>query len=177
MQVKPGSLLIAHPAHAPSHIKHNVVFITESTHRSTVGLTLNRPNRHTLSDIMRSKGINWQLDDQLYTGGDYNTTAMIVLHSEEWYSTSTMPVTARWGITSDTVMLEKFEQFNTPMDYRIFVGCTGWEPEELEDELKGRHPRWLLMPNPSSDLIMAEPEHQWDLAIIECGHNTVKKFF
>ena len=176
MQLAPGSLLIAHPAHAPNYIKHHVVLITESNKTNTVGLTLNQPNRYTLTDIMRSKGLDWQLDDQLYTGGEYNANSMIVLHSDEWYSSSTMHFAKHWGISSDSVMLEKFEQCNTPKDYRIFVGCTGWDPQELTEEIKTSRPRWIVLPKPSKDLIMSEAQHQWDLAIIEHAANAVQNF-
>ena len=173
MQIKPGSLLVAHPANADRSIKNHVVLITESSSRSTMGLTLNQPSQYNLVDVMQDQGFSWPLDDTLFAGGYYNTRSMILLHSSEWTSTSTMQVSSDWAISSDTLMLEKLENYNTPNDYRIFVGCTGWQPSELESELRSKSPKWIVMPNPSRRIIMADAEDQWTLALMECSHNAV----
>ena len=173
MQIRPGSLLVAHPAHAPRHASKHVVLITESTRMGTMGLTLNMPDPHHLTTLMHEKGFNWSLDDQLYTGGYYNSSSMILLHSSEWGSTSTMQVAEDWAISSDTLMLEKLEQYNMPYHYRIFVGCTGWKANELSLELNKRSPQWIVIDNPSSGLVVADAEDQWDLALMECSHNAV----
>jgi putative transcriptional regulator len=173
MQIKTGSLLVAHPANADRSIKNHVVLITESSSRSTMGLTLNQSSRYNLVDVMQDQGFSWPLDDTLYTGGYYNSRSLILLHSSDWTSTSTMQVSSDWAISSDTLMLEKLENYNTPNDYRIFVGCTGWQPSELESELRSKTPKWIVMPKPSRRIIMADAEDQWTLALMECSHNAV----
>jgi putative transcriptional regulator len=173
VQIAPGSLLVAHPAHADKSARKHVVLITESTKLGTMGLTLNQPNQHHLSDLLLEKGFNWPLSDTLYTGGYYNPGSLVLLHSSEWSSSSTMPIANDWAISSDVLMLEKLEQYNTPNDYRIFLGCAGWKSHELSIELNDRAPQWIVMYNPSTSLIMADPEDQWDLALMECSHNAV----
>ena len=173
MQIKTGSLLVAHPANADRSIKNHVVLITESSSRSTMGLTLNQSSQYNLVDVMQDQGFSWPLDDTLYTGGHYNSRSMILLHSSDWTSTSTMQVSSDWAISSDTLMLEKLENYNTPNDYRLFVGCTGWQPSELESELRSKSPKWIVMPKPSRRIIMADAEDQWTLALMECSHNAV----
>jgi putative transcriptional regulator len=173
LQIKSGSLLVAHPAHADRNIKNHVVMITESTKSSTMGLTLNMPNPNNLTDVLQDQGYDWPFDDRLYTGGYYNTRSMILLHSSEWSSTSTMQVAREWAVSSDSLMFKKLENYNAPIDFRLFVGCAGWQPHELAAELKGKSPQWLVVPNPSRRVIMADADDQWTLAVMECSHNAV----
>jgi putative AlgH/UPF0301 family transcriptional regulator len=173
VQIRAGSLLIAHPAYADKSIDKHVVLVTESTNRSTMGLTLNVPNPNNLIDIMQDQGVNWPLDDPLFTGGFYNTRSMIMLHSSEWISTSTMQVSDDWAISSDTLMIEKLGQYDIPRDYKMFIGCTGWRPRELVTDLDDFRPKWLVMDNPSKSIVMADPEDMWTLAIMECSQNSV----
>lgn len=173
MRIEPGSLLVAHPAHADKSVSKHVILITENTQLGIMGLTLNMPNPQQLVDIMQDQGLHWPLQDTLYTGGYYNTRSLILLHSSEWISTSTVQVAEDWAISSDMLMLEKLEQYNTPRDYRIFVGCTGWQSRELAVELSNKTPKWLVVNNPSRHTVMADWEHQWARAVMECSHNAV----
>ena len=177
MQIATGSLLIAHPIHAHKENRKHVVYITESTSVSTMGLTLNNLSTYNLQVLMDQKGIDWYGPREVYTGGEYNKHALIMLHSDEWYSSNTMDVNNNLALSSDGLMIEKMEMGNVPEWYKLFVGCKGWEPAELGHELKGKKPKWLLLAKPSQVLIELSDEKLWDNAVAECSQSVFDSYF
>ena len=177
MQVRAGSLLIAHPVHADAHTDKHVVLVTESTSASTMGITLNDLSSYDLQQLLAQKNIDWYGNTDIYIGGDYNPHAMIMLHSNEWYSANTMQVDQNLSISSDELMLEKLEMGNTPDWYRLFLGCQGWRPNELARELRGAAPKWLLLSHPSLDVVESAQEDTWTLAVMQCSQDLIDNYF
>lgn len=177
MQIRTGSLLIAHPVYADSEKIKQVVYITESTGHSTMGLILNNISGLDLKDALERNGIEWYGDRAVYEGGDYSTSSLVMLHSNEWYSSNTMQVDNSLAVSSDTVMLEKLEMGNTPNWYKLFVGCKGWEPLELQHELKSLKPKWLLHAYPTLELITSADKCIWDMAVNECSQDLFNYYF
>lgn len=177
MQIRPGSLLIAHPVHADHEKIKHVVYITESTSASTMGLVLNNLSPIDLKAALERKGIEWYGDREVYTGGEYNPTALVMLHSDEWYSNNTMQVDNSLAVSSDGLMVHKMEMGNTPNWYKLFVGCKGWQPLELQFELKSMQPKWLLHAYPTLELITSRDKNIWDLAIKECSQDLFNDYF
>ena len=178
MQIRPGSLLIAHPVHANRENSKHVVYVTESTSVSTMGITLNHLSRYDLKELMARKGIEWYGDREVYIGGEFNPHALVMLHSDEWYSSNTMQVDDSLSISSDGLMIEKMEMGNTPEWYQLFVGCRGWEPQDLAHELKSKKPKWLLLSRPSLELIIcSKADKMWDSAIAECSQDLISNYF
>ena len=177
MQIRPGSLLIAHPVHADKENSKKIVYITESTSVSTMGLVLNDLSKYDLKKMMARRGIEWYGDSEVYRGGEYNPHALVMLHSDEWYSSNTMQVDNSLCISSDDLMLEKMEMGNTPEWYQLYVGCKGWQPMELKQELKSKKPTWLLLANPSHALIELADANVWHHAVAEYSQDVFDTYF
>ena len=176
MQIRPGSLLIANPKHANQEQQGNVVYITESTDYSTMGIVLNSSDSYDLTELLEKKGIDWPFETQVHIGGEYSPTCMIMLHSGDWYSSNTMPITSDISISSDHTMLEKIEMGNTPDWYRLFLGTSGWSPQELKHELKGDKPKWLLLSHPSQALIELSDLNVWQTAVAEYSQDVFSNY-
>jgi putative transcriptional regulator len=177
MQVRAGSLLIADPVHADVHNHNHVVLITESTSVSTMGITLNHLSRHDFAQLMQQQQIEWYGSTDVYIGGNVNPHALIMLHSNEWYSSNTLQVHSDLSISSDELMLEKMEMGNTPRWYRLFVGCRIWSPSELEEQLRGAAPKWLLLNQPSLDIVESTQDDTWTMAVMQCSQDLIKNYF
>lgn len=176
MQIRSGSLLIAHPAHARAHRTNSVVFITESNNYSTLGLTLNAVSNYDLRELMTQHDIDWQGADTLYMGGSYNSTALVMLHSNEWYSSNTMSVDQQFSISSDQLMMEKMSMGNAPDWYQLFIGCEAWDADDLEHQLRSKNPKWLLLSRPSQALIELADEHLWQNAVEEYSQDVFSNY-
>ena len=176
MQIREGSLLIAHPAHARAHRANSVVLITESNNYSTLGLTLNTLSSYDLGDLMAQHDIDWLGADRLYVGGNCNSTALVMLHSDEWYSSNTMNIDERFSISSDALMMEKLSMGNTPDWYQMFIGCEAWDADDLEHQLRCAKPKWLLLSKPSQALIELADEHLWQSAVEEYSQDVFSNY-
>jgi putative AlgH/UPF0301 family transcriptional regulator len=161
--IKPGDLIISHPRWGSSI--RSVCFITEHTRYSTVALQINQPAKVTLRELVFTKGYDCADDQMVYSGGEFSPGALIMLHDRDWYSSNTMPVTSEWSISSDYHMLDKVTMGNTPTLYRYVMGLTAWEPGALEKDLHSDRPRWILLNDPDPELVMADADNQYALAI------------
>lgn len=177
MQLITGSLLVAHPVHAKYESAETVVYITESTEHSTVGLILNKPSTETMKTVMRENNTEWGWDQKIYNGGQYNRNAMVMLHSDNWYSRNTNQVNNDLSISSDELMIDKMAMGDFPAWHKLFIGCSGWSPNELEHEVRRRNPEWLVLPHPTRSLIESNSNDLWNKAVAEISQDQVRTFF
>lgn len=175
--IRPGSLLISHPHWARDDFIDSILFITEHTPHSTVALQLNKPTNTGIRELVEQQGYSTHLNDLVYRGGDYNSTALIMLHESSWFSSNTMPVNSDWSISSDHFMIEKLCEGNLPLEYRCVIGISGWEPGELDRELNSKKPKWLLLKNPPLELITAKYNEQYQLAVNLVSQRLTAQYF
>lgn len=106
----------------------------------------------------------------IYFGGPVANDAVLMLHSDEWYSSNTTTAGRGYRLSSDYEMFEKISQGNEPVYWRIFSGVSSWVPGQLDLELAGEFPyhgahSWLLA-DPTDDIMfMYDSEEQWEQAI------------
>jgi len=177
MQLITGSLLVAHPVHARYECSETVVYITESTATSTVGLVLNKPSTETMKTVMRQNNTSWGWDQKIYKGGEFNTNAMVMLHSDNWYSRNTIQVNNTLSISSDELMIDKMSMGDFPDWHKLFIGCSGWTPMDLESEVRKRNPEWLVLAHPTLDLIQSNSKDLWNKAVAEVSRDLVNTYF
>jgi putative AlgH/UPF0301 family transcriptional regulator len=154
-----------------------VCFITEHTRLSTVALQLNSPIEVTFKELASSKGYDCAEDQPVYRGGDYNSSALIMLHDHAWYSANTMVVNTEWSISSDLHMLEKIIHGNTPNFYRYVLGITAWPHQGLERDLASERPTWIALNSPSLDIVMSDASQQYELALEAVGSGFWNSYF
>jgi putative transcriptional regulator len=171
-----GSLLVANPVHNNRDHLNSVVLITESTANSVMGLVLNRWDGLDLQKLFRQNGKDWNWPTPVYRGGDVNPTALVMLHTNEWYSSNTMQVNNNLSISSDNLMLEKLDMDNTPHWYKLFIGCVGWETPEIVRELQRPKSPWLVLEKPTLKTIQSTENSQWRRSIDELSQNTFSNY-
>ena len=177
MTIKSGSLLIAHPIHSADSKLDAVVLVTECHSNGIVGLRLNKPAEITMTALMMQKRIQWTGQDQVYSSGNHTPGALILLHRNDWYSRTTMPVDEQWSVSSDEFMLEKLAQNNCPSDYRICLGITLLNTQNIQHDITSTRPKWLLLEDPDPELINAPAGLQWDMAVSQCSQNLFDNYF
>jgi len=172
--VKPGDIVLSHPRWGEGH---RVCFITEHSSISTVALQLNSQTQLSFKELAVLKGYDCAEDRSVFYGGDYNGSALIMLHDNNWYSANTMIVNSAWSISSDLHMMEKVQDGNTPHSYRYIMGITAWPQHSLEQDLHSERPKWIVLNSPSTDLVMAEPEQHYRLALEAAGSIFWRNYF
>lgn len=175
-----GKLLVAHPRLNSSHFHKSVVLITEDHHNGSVGLVLNKPSTYSLREIMDSKGYDCLEDRIVYVGGPVNSTALVLIHTDTWYSSNTMVVKPSIAISSDNLMIEKLAMGDFPMQWRFVCGVSGWAPGQLEAEIKGTHgrePGWLVCDANEDIIYKWDGEKQWHKALECCSQEMLAQYF
>jgi putative transcriptional regulator len=174
-----GKLLVSTPAldKDPNFIS-TVVYIYEESPDVIVGVTLNRPTEIPVDKIVQMKsGIVAGELGQLHKGGPVSQQSLLLLHTDEWYSSNTIQIGQGLALSSDNFMFEKMTQGNKPYQYRLIAGVSSWHPDQLENEIH-RWKAWLVCELPDTDFIFDfDRTEQWDRAIQVTGQQVIDKFF
>lgn len=171
-----GRCLIARPSIKDPFFKKSVVLIYEHTANATVGLVVNKPiTQLSMKDILLNRGYDSAVADPLHAGGPVNERAISLLHSGNWYSSNTMPVTDQISISSDDLMIYKFVNGDTPDGYRFFLGSAIWHPQQIAQEISANH--WLISDLSERDIFDHDGRELWDIAIETNARETIQRFF
>ena len=172
-----GRLLVASPKQDSGMFARTVALITEHSRRGTTGFVLNRPSGSTVGKLMQQVGIvdAPAFDDIIHMGGPIRERNISMLHSNDWYSASTNVVNEHFSISYDNFMLEKMVMNNTPREWIMFAGSSGWAPGQLENELD--RDLWLTIDANPAIVFSSNKEELWTLAIDIYSQQQVENFF
>jgi len=176
-----GKLLVAHPKRSQQYLSKSVIIVIDYQELGSWGLQLNWPHRGPISfsTIIENQGMWSDVDCPVFYGGQYNLTRCFLLHSLDWSSTTTVPLTEELGITGDLSVLSAIVANQGPERYRTIIGCHRWGASELQQELNGKsdiEDSWLMI-NPDSDFIFNyQEEDQWKLAIGMYGQSKINQW-
>ena len=139
-----GALLVAHPCLQDPNFRRTIIFLSEhSPEDGATGFVLNRPLR--ISDT-KGTGV------PVFSGGPV-CTDQTLLASLQWRENPT--VVAFRTFLSDA----EYSRDGWERGLRIFEGCSGWSPGQLEHEIEDN--TWLVLP-PTRELIeMNIPGNAW----------------
>lgn len=157
-----GNFLIAEPFMQDPNFQRSVVLLCQKQEDGYVGFTINRKIDYSVGDLVE------ELADctmPLFDGGPVGKEQMFFLHSmPELISGGIMiQKDIYWG--GDFEQVKHMVQSNTIDTNRIkfIVGYSGWESEQLVDEMKERS--WLIAPATSFLVLQEQPEAIWKNAI------------
>lgn len=172
-----GKILIAHPSSRDGIFTKSVVYLYQNDENGSIGLVLNKVTNWTLANVMKNRDYLYSGSEVIYKGGPVNESAMVMLHTDDWYSSNTMPVSDGLAISSDQFMLQKIAMQNTPTHWKMYTGMAGWAPRQLEAELKRKH-GWLVAELPYPEFVFEKTgESLWMKAIDLCGQQTISNYF
>lgn len=180
-----GKLLIAHPRLPSDDWFHKTVIYIykDSAKDGTLGLCLNMKTSMSLQGLCNDKGIIYPEGySMIYRGGPVAPSSIIMLHSDEWYSSNSTPAGPGYTLSSDLQMFERLSLGDQPAYWRIFSGLCGWQPKQLDMELKGQFPykpenSWLTCDANDHILFEYEGEKQWEKAVELSSQQMINSFF
>lgn len=180
-----GQLLISHPnLKVTNPFNRTVIYIYQDhPQQGTAGLVLNRPGSVTVKEMARESHTMYPDGHTLvHQGGPINPQAITILHSDEWQSTNTVSAGNGLAISSDELMLEKISTGNCPIYWRTFSGMCGWQPGQLEAELKGTFPyvkeqSWLTVQGDCATLFDSDGDEQWQHCLKLSGQKMFDAYF
>ncbi|TDH38693.1 YqgE/AlgH family protein [Pseudohoeflea suaedae] len=152
-----GHFLIAMPNMADERFQRSVVFICAHSDDGAMGFIINRPQDMCFSELIskldlqnadRARSIGRAsgdaVDFPVLSGGPVDTGRGFVLHSDDYHSQSTMPVSDELCLTATVDILRAINEGRGPERGIMLLGYAGWSPGQLEEEMAANS--WLSCP-------------------------------
>ncbi|MGB0845089.1 MAG: YqgE/AlgH family protein [Thiolinea sp.] len=166
-----NNLLIAMPGSVEGFFDRTVTLVCQHDEQGAFGVTINRPLDLTVGDLLSQLDI--EVDDpgvagqMALSGGPVQTEQGFVLHNTDREWESTLHVADDVAITSSRDILVDLAKGDGPERFLLVLGCAGWHPGQLEEEIKDN--TWLTCPSDNAILFDMPYPHRWKGAASTLG--------
>ena len=162
-----GHLLIAEPAIiGDASFTRSVVLIADYNESGTIGFILNKPLDYTLDELV--PGIN--IACPIYNGGPVEQDNLYFIHSVPDLIPKSIEISngIYWGGDFDTI-IKLFQTGEiTENDVRFFLGYSGWDQQQLDNELE--YNSWVVVKNKAkSTIIKIYSDEFWKEQMLALG--------
>lgn len=172
-------LIAARNLRDPNFFK-TVVLIVEHNDEGAMGVVVNRPSGVTVAHALKKHFDLPETGEMVHIGGPVERNALFILHNAEDLE---KPATSDYvsdnapaepiieglfvGSSPDTFenVIQRAAANDPDLKYRVYFGCAGWGPDQLEGEV-GRND-WLILPARLDLVFHPEPYDVWDQALTE----------
>lgn len=178
-----GQVLVSQPKSMSPHFAKSIVLIVQHGVNGAWGVVVNKEaNTLDINKIMGAAGIEYPGNQKAYMGGPVEPARVHVVHSMDWFSSSTLRITQDLGITGDVSILAAIAANEGPQLWRAGVGLAAWSAGQLEGEQSGVAPwtpdhRWLTAPATPEICLTGSGEEQWQRAISHCVNQKIADLF
>ena len=162
-----GHFLIAGKRLRDPNFVRTVVLMVEHGSEGAMGLVVNRPSSVTVAHALSEHFQLPETDDLVYVGGPVEPSALFILHNAPELDDSETPVLPGLYVGSSAQVFESVVRSsadgNPHVKFRIFSGCAGWSPGQLEGELSRGD--WYHQPANAECLFHDDPYQVWELML------------
>ncbi len=150
--------MIAEPFMLDPHFRRSVVLITEHREDGDVGFILNKMLDVRLNDVLLDFP---EFNAPLFYGGPVGTNAVQYIHNVGDLLEGSKKISSGvyWGGNWDNLKFLIEAKLIEPKHIRFFVGYSGWEGGQLNEELN--EASWILGDMHSNYLFNAQPHTLW----------------
>jgi putative transcriptional regulator len=166
-KLQKGQLLIAEPSIIGDlSFNRSVILLADHNEEGSVGFILNKPLKYTIQDLLPEIEANFKI----YNGGPVEQDNLFFIHNVPDLITNSIEISNGifWGgnfeLTKNLINQGLIKKKNI----RFFLGYTGWDSEQLENEMQSNS--WILTKNIyQKDILGKSSVHFWKEKIIELG--------
>jgi len=166
-----NQFLIAMPQLSGSYFGNTVVYMWQHGEDGALGIVVNLPLKIKLGEIFSQLDIEVQRLESgevtVLSGGPVETDKGFILHDADDHWTSTLKITDDLCMTTSKDILDDISRGEGPENYLVALGCSGWSPGQLEQEIADN--AWITCPA-SKDIIFSKDfERKPDMAVAALG--------
>lgn len=167
LQPKKGNLLIAEPSIIGDlSFNRSVILLADHTNEGSIGFILNKPLEYQLKDLIENTNSSFPV----YNGGPVEQDNLYFIHKVPELIPGSIEISLGifWGGNFEVVLglLEEGKLNDT--DIKFFLGYSGWEAKQLENEMESNV--WLLVENEYKEsLIEKSCSSFWKEKMVELG--------
>jgi len=166
-KLKKGQLLVAEPSIIGDiSFNRSVILLAEHNKEGSVGFILNKPLKYTIKDLVPDIDANFKI----YNGGPVEQDNLYFIHNVPELITNSIEISSGifWGgdfeLTRSLINEGKIKKDNV----RFFLGYTGWETMQLENEMETNS--WIIAENLYQNKIIGKSTTDfWKEKILELG--------
>lgn len=149
-----GQFLIAMPGMADANFTRTVVYICAHSDDGAMGFVINRPQQLNFSDVLLHLDLLGEdevirlpgttLDFPIRCGGPVESGRGFVLHSDDYMSESSIPVSDDICLTATLDIVRAISRGRGPEKGLMMLGYAGWGAGQIENEIGANG--WLSCP-------------------------------
>ncbi|MFT4830520.1 MAG: putative transcriptional regulator [Psychroserpens sp.] len=168
---KKGKLLIAEPTLTGDvSFNRSVVLIAEHNQEGSVGFILNKPLMYSINELVTEISVPFQV----YNGGPVEQDNLYFIHKVPNLIAESIEIShgIYWGGNFENIVDLINKGLITEKDIRFFLGYSGWDSLQLDQELTSKS--WVVVNNEyKSDIIHKSANAFWKEKMIELGGDYV----
>lgn len=166
-----GQFLIAMPSLDDPNFSTTVTYLCVHNPGGAFGLVVNRvlPGGR-ISAVLRELFMEYDEaagEAPIYLGGPVHPGHVFILHGPPFEWEASLMVSPTVAMTSSRDVLEAIAKNQGPDAFLLILGCAGWGPGQLEQELSENS--WLTCPAADEILFDTPVEDRWELAARKLG--------
>jgi putative transcriptional regulator len=161
-----GMLLISEPFLEDPNFDRTVILLCEHNEQGSFGFVINQSANISLKEVIEIAESN---DQQLFVGGPVEHNTLHFIHRFPSLENGVEIINGLyWGGDFDQLLALIDTGQATKEDVKFFVGYSGWETDQLEEELKINS--WIVSDIRNPDLLfMQEDKELWKKVLVELG--------
>lgn len=164
-----GDLLVAEPSIIGDlSFNRSIVLLTDHTKEGSIGFILNKPLDFTISDLIPEIEASFKV----YNGGPVEQDNLYFIHKVPELIPNSIEIALGifWGGDFSEVSKLIVDNKINEKDIKFFLGYSGWELNQLEEELKSNS--WVVTKNSyKKSIIEKDYEFFWKEKMVELGGN------
>lgn len=140
-------LLFADPnLYNDTYFNRSVIFLAQYNDQGALGFILNQPSGHQLHELVPEL----ELETPVFFGGPVAEDEIFYLHHNSLKLPGSIPIDTHWSWGNRLEGLEHFKKNPKVQEtqYRLFLGYSGWESQQLEKEIESKS--WVPEQFPST---------------------------
>ena len=166
IQPKKGRLLIAEPSILNDNsFNRSIILLTEHTSQSSIGFIINKPLSFNVQDLIPE--INCVFT--IYQGGPVEQDNLYFIHKAPHLISDSIEVDngIYWGGNFESLKELLNDKKLKSSDIRFFLGYSGWDTDQLAEELKTDS--WFVSKNDYPNILATDNTTIWKNKLLEKG--------
>lgn len=171
-----GQCLIAMPGMRDINFARSVVYVCAHSSAGAMGFVINRQQSVSFPEVLTHLDLMGRTDAVMasaemrafpvLTGGPVETGRGFVLHTDDYASESSIPISEEISLTATLDILRAIREGHGPRKAVLLLGYAGWGPGQLEVEITGNG--WLNCPATDGLIFdhMLEAKYEKALALL-----------
>ncbi len=170
-----GKLLLAMPGMGDPRFTKSAIFMCSHSDEGAMGISINqRVDGLTFAQLLSQLKIKTRKpeDIPIHSGGPVETGRGFVLHTSDYFHSSTLKVTPEISLSATVDILTLLAEGKGPRQALLALGYAGWGPGQLESEIKKNS--WLTVEGTEKLIFKTPLNEKWTQAMALAGIDSAK---